>query len=174
MFTAACTVSEWLSAGSVSDLASMIGVTSVRSSRTRAGSVLIKCSPIRPRVSSAVHRPQTGRFRARSERCRGGHRDLPAPGRTAERVVVNFGRICYPGRCSPYRLGRHNANGLRRYRRRAVRWRMRQPLAQRTCTRLTATPNRGSAAPTTQLPEVCVSSTTVETAALLSAVRRVD
>jgi len=32
MFTAACTVSGWLSVGSVSDLASMIGVTSVRPS----------------------------------------------------------------------------------------------------------------------------------------------
>jgi hypothetical protein len=32
MFTAAWTVSEWLLAGSVSDLASMIGVTSVRPS----------------------------------------------------------------------------------------------------------------------------------------------
>jgi hypothetical protein len=39
---------------------------------------------------------------------------------------------------------------------------------------LTATPNRGSAATTTQLPEVYASITTVETAALLSAVRRVD
>ena len=29
----------------------------------------------------------------RSERCRSGHRDPPAPGRTAEKVVVNFGRI---------------------------------------------------------------------------------
>jgi hypothetical protein len=62
--------------------------------------------------------------------------------------------------------GRHNANGLRRYRRRAVRWRMRQPLAQWTRIRLTATPNRGSAATTTQLLEVYVSITTVQTAAL--------
>jgi hypothetical protein len=70
-----------------------------------------KCSLIRPRASSAVHRPQSGQFRARSERCRGGHRDLPAPGRTTEKVVVNFGCICYPERGSPSRLGRHNANG---------------------------------------------------------------
>jgi hypothetical protein len=40
--------------------------------------------------------------------------------------------------------------------RRAVRWRMRQPLAQRTRTRLTATPNRGSGAAATQLPEVYI------------------
>jgi hypothetical protein len=47
-------------------------------------------------------------------------------------------------------------------------------LLQWTRIRLTATPNRGSAATTTQLPEVYPSITTVETAALLSAVRRVD
>jgi hypothetical protein len=65
-------------------------------------------------VLSIDHRRDN--FGARSERCRDGYRDPPAPGRTAEKVVVNFGRICYPERCSPSRLGRHNANGLRRYR----------------------------------------------------------